>query len=59
MNKAKGGMNVSKAGRQRGNAIFMSHRREFYEQIGYKGGPIDGVRIRNPIEIQRKFRVNR
>ncbi|GAB3389357.1 Em GEA1 (EM1) [Azotobacter armeniacus] len=56
MNKAKGSMNVSKAGWQGGNATSARHGREFYEQIGYKGGPKkDGVHMRYSIEAQRKF----
>ncbi|HMK47218.1 MAG TPA: Em GEA1 (EM1) [Methanocella sp.] len=46
----KGGMSVKEAGRKGGLATSRSHDREFYEQIGHKGGLKGGQRVRELIE---------
>jgi len=46
----KGGMSVKEAGRKGGLATSRSHDREFYEQIGHKGGMKGGQRVRELIE---------
>jgi len=58
MHKAKRGLSVGRAGRKGGHLSSMPHGREFYEQLGYRGGPKDGVRMRGAIEERRKFRVS-
>ena len=38
MQKEKGGMTVQEAGRKGGTRTSQTHGREFYQQIGHKGG---------------------
>ena len=46
----KGGMSVKEAGRKGGLATSKTHDRQFYEQIGHKGGVKGGQRVRELIE---------
>jgi general stress protein YciG len=46
----KESMSVNEAGRRGGEATSKTHGREFYEEIGHKGGEIGGQRVRELIE---------
>jgi len=46
----KGNMSVRDAGRKGGKATSATHDREFYEEIGHKGGTKGGQRVRELIE---------
>ncbi len=46
----KGSVSVSEAGRRGGESTSASHGREFYEEIGKKGGRIGGPRVRELVE---------
>jgi general stress protein YciG len=48
--ESKGGMTVSEAGRMGGEKTAETHDREFYEEIGHKGGEVGGPRVRELIE---------
>jgi len=54
----KGDMSVSEAGRKGGQATSATHDREFYEEIGHKGGEAGGKkggqRVRELIEEGKK-----
>jgi general stress protein YciG len=43
-------MSVNEAGRRGGEATSRTHGREFYEEIGHKGGEKGGQRVRELIE---------
>ena len=46
----KGNMSVRDAGRKGGETTSATHDREFYEEIGHKGGSKGGPRVRELIE---------
>ncbi|MHB0977272.1 MAG: Em GEA1 (EM1) [Candidatus Aquicultorales bacterium] len=46
----KGKMSVSEAGKKGGEATKKSHGREFYEEIGHKGGKKGGQKVKRLIE---------
>jgi general stress protein YciG len=48
-NKSKTNISVSEAGRRGGEATSLTHGREFYEEIGHKGGEKGGRRVRELI----------
>jgi general stress protein YciG len=50
----KGDMSVQEAGRKGGKATSATHDREFYEEIGHKGGTKGGPRVRELIEEGKK-----
>ncbi len=54
MAEKKGEMSVQEAGRKGGQATSASHDREFYEEIGHKGGQKGGQRVRELIEEGKK-----
>lgn len=43
-------MTVQEAGRRGGEATSQNHGREFYEQIGHKGGKKGGQRVRELVK---------
>ena len=45
-----GGMSVREAGHRGGEATSASHGREFYEDIGHKGGEKGGQRVSELVE---------
>ena len=49
-NKKKGKMTVEEAGRKGGEATSETHGKEFYSEIGEKGGKKGGPRVRELIE---------
>lgn len=49
-NEEKGEMTVQEAGRKGGERTSETHGREFYEEIGHKGGQKGGPRVRELIE---------
>ncbi len=49
-NEDKGKMTVEEAGKRGGEATSESHGREFYSDIGTKGGKKGGPRVRELIE---------
>lgn len=48
--ESKGGMTVQEAGRRGGTKTAQTHGREFYEEIGHKGGQ----RVKELIEAGKK-----
>ncbi len=48
--KDKGKMTVSEAGKMGGQATSSTHGREFYSDIGQKGGSKGGPRVRELIQ---------
>lgn len=48
--KEKGKISVEEAGKRGGEATSESHGREFYSDIGHKGGSKGGPRVRELIE---------
>ncbi len=50
MSKNKGKITVEEAGHRGGEATSESHGREFYSEIGHKGGAKGGPRVRELIE---------
>ena len=46
----KGNVSVREAGRRGGEATSSTHDREFYEDIGHKGGEKGGQRVRDLVE---------
>lgn len=54
MAEKKGDMSVQEAGRKGGQATSASHDREFYQEIGHKGGQKGGQRVRELIEEGKK-----
>lgn len=46
----KGGMTVKEAGKKGGERTSQTHGREFYQEIGHKGGQKGGPRVRELIE---------
>ncbi len=52
--KKKGDMSVSEAGRKGGETTAATHDREFYEEIGHKGGAKGGQRVRELVEEGKK-----
>jgi len=47
-------MTVREAGRKGGTRTAQTHGRDFYEQIGHKGGMKGGPKVRNLIEAGKK-----
>jgi len=45
-----GEMSVSEAGRKGGETTASTHGREFYQEIGQKGGEIGGQRVKELVE---------
>jgi general stress protein YciG len=52
--KGKGSMTVEEAGRLGGAKVASERGREFYEEIGRKGGEKGGQRVRELIERGRR-----
>uniref|UniRef100_UPI000410E018 hypothetical protein n=1 Tax=Stutzerimonas azotifigens TaxID=291995 RepID=UPI000410E018 len=52
--KQKGNMSVSEAGRKGGETTSATHGREFYEEIGQKGGEKGGQRVRELVDEGKK-----
>jgi general stress protein YciG len=50
----KGDMSVREAGKKGGETTAATHGREFYQDIGKKGGDIGGPRVRELIEEGKK-----
>jgi hypothetical protein len=50
----KGSMTVAEAGHLGGTRTAETHPREFYEEIGHKGGEIGGQRVRELIQEGKK-----
>jgi general stress protein YciG len=50
----KGDMSVREAGKKGGKTTASTHGREFYQDIGKKGGDIGGPRVRELIEEGKK-----
>jgi len=50
VNKSNDEMTVQEAGRKGGEATAATHGREFYEEIGHKGGEKGGQRVKELIE---------
>jgi hypothetical protein len=55
MDKGKGKMSVSEAGRKGGQATSSTHGREFYSDIGQKGGSKGGPRVRELIQEGKEY----
>jgi general stress protein YciG len=49
-NEEIGKMTVQEAGKKGGETTSKTHGREFYEEIGHKGGQKGGPRVRELIE---------
>ena len=50
----RGNMTVSEAGKKGGDTTASTHGREFYQEIGHKGGQKGGQRVRELIEEGRR-----
>jgi general stress protein YciG len=55
----KDSMSVNEAGRRGGEATSKTHGREFYEEIGHKGGEKGGQRVRELIEEGKQAEQDR
>ena len=49
-NNEKGEMTVQEAGKKGGERTSQTHGREFYQEIGKKGGSIGGPKVKRLIE---------
>ena len=50
---------MSEAGRRGGETTAATHGREFYQEIGRKGGSIGGPRVRELIEEGKEHEAER